>query len=153
METIEDIKKIVNELLVSLGYSLYSFKYNEGKKSGTLEIIVDRDEDINIDDITDVSTKISDLLDTHEFNNVPYTLDISSLGIEKPIEVSKLDKYLNKYINVHLSNPYKGENTLEGYLVNVSDEFITIEYKVKTRTVVAVIKRDTVDKARLAIKF
>jgi len=153
METIEDIKKIVNELLVSLGYSLYSFKYNEGKKSGTLEIIVDRDEDINIDDITDVSTKISDLLDAHEFNNVPYTLDISSLGIEKPIEVSKLDKYLNKYINVHLSNPYKGENTLEGYLVNVSDEFITIEYKVKTRTVVAVIKRDTVDKARLAIKF
>lgn len=153
METIEDIKKIVNELLVSLGYSLYSFKYNECKKSGTLEIIVDRDEDINIDDITDVSTKISDLLDAHEFNNVPYTLDISSLGIEKPIEVSKLDKYLNKYINVHLSNPYKGENTLEGYLVNVSDEFITIEYKVKTRTVVAVIKRDTVDKARLAIKF
>ncbi len=153
METIEDIKKIVNELLVSLGYSLYSFKYNEGKKSGTLEIIVDRDEDINIDDITDVSTKISDLLDAHEFNNVPYTLDISSLGIEKPIEVSKLDKYLNKYVNVHLSNPYKGENTLEGYLVNVSDEFITIEYKVKTRTVVAVIKRDTVDKARLAIKF
>lgn len=153
METIEDIKKIVNELLVSLGYSLYSFKYNEGKKSGTLEIIVDRDEDINIDDITDVSTKISDLLDAHEFNNVPYTLDISSLGIEKPIEVSKLDKYLNKYINVHLSNPYKGENTLEGYLVNVSDEFITIEYKIKTRTVVAVIKRDTVDKARLAIKF
>ncbi len=153
METIEDIKKIVDELLKSLGYSLYSFKYNEGKKSGTLEIIVDRDEDINIDDITDVSTKISDLLDAHEFNNVPYTLDISSLGIEKPIEVSKIDKYLNKYINVHLTNPYKGENTLEGYLVNVSDEYITIEYKIKTRTVVAVIKKDTVDKARLAIKF
>lgn len=153
METIEDIKKIVDELLKSLGYSLYSFKYNEGKKSGTLEIIVDRDDDINIDDITDVSTKISDLLDAHEFNNVPYTLDISSLGIEKPIEVSKIDKYLNKYINVHLTNPYKGENTLEGYLVNVSDEYITIEYKIKTRTVVAVIKKDTVDKARLAIKF
>ena len=153
MESLDEIKKLVNDLLSSLNYSLYSFKYNEGRKSGTLEIVVDRDEDINIDDITDISNKISSLLDEHEFNTVPYTLDISSLGIEKPIDVAKLDKYVTKYVNVHLSNPYKGLNTLEGYLVNVSDEFVTIEYKEKTRTITAVIKRDTVDKARLAIKF
>ncbi len=153
MESLDEIKKLVNELLSSLNYSLFSFKYNEGKKSGTLEIVVDRDEDINIDDITDISNKISTLLDEHEFNTVPYTLDISSLGIEKPIDITKLEKYVTKYVNVHLSNPYKGLNTLEGYLVNVSDEFVTIEYKEKTRTIVAVVKRDTVDKARLAIKF
>lgn len=153
MESLDEIKKLVNDLLSSLNYSLYSFKYNEGRKSGTLEIVVDRDEDINIDDITEISNKISSLLDEHEFNTVPYTLDISSLGIEKPIDVAKLDKYVTKYVNVHLSNPYKGLNTLEGYLVNVSDEFVTIEYKEKTRTITAVIKRNAVDKARLAIKF
>lgn len=153
MESLDEIKKLVNDLLSSLNYSLYSFKYNEGRKSGTLEIVVDRDEDINIDDITEISNKISSLLDEHEFNTVPYTLDISSLGIEKPIDVTKLDKYVTKYVNVHLSNPYKGLNTLEGYLVNVSDEFVTIEYKEKTRTITAVIKRNAVDKARLAIKF
>ena len=97
MDSITEIQTLIKELLAKENYTLYSFKYSEGKKSGSMEIVVDRDEDINIDDITDISNKISNLLDLHEFNNVPYTLDISSLGIEKPIDVSKLEKYLNKY--------------------------------------------------------
>ena len=132
MDSITEIQTLIKELLAKENYTLYSFKYSEGKKSGSMEIVVDRDEDINIDDITDISNKISNLLDLHEFNNVPYTLDISSLGIEKPIDVSKLEKYLNKYINVHLTNPFKGLNTLEGYLTFVDSNSVTIEYKEKT---------------------
>ncbi len=153
MESILDIQNLIKDLLSKENYTLYSFKYNEGKKSGTMEIIIDRDEDINLDDITIISNKISELLDQHEFNNVPYTLDISSLGIEKPIDISKLEKYLNKYINVHLSTPFKGLNTLEGYLTFVDLDKVTIEYKEKTRTIKATIERSSIDKARLAIKF
>ena len=153
MDSITEIQTLIKELLAKENYTLYSFKYSEGKKSGSMEIVVDRDEDINIDDITDISNKISNLLDLHEFNNVPYTLDISSLVIEKPIDISKLEKYLNKYINVHLTNPFKGLNTLEGYLTFVDSNSVTIEYKEKTRTIKATIDRSSIDFARLAIKF
>ena len=137
MDSITEIQTLIKELLAKENYTLYSFKYSEGKKSGSMEIVVDRDEEINL----------------HEFNNVPYTLDISSLGIEKPIDVSKLEKYLNKYINVHLTNPFKGLNTLEGYLTFVDSNSVTIEYKEKTRIIKATIDRSSIDFARLAIKF
>lgn len=153
MESIELVKTLVEELLNKEGYELYSLKYNRGKGGSSLEIVVDRDDSINLDDITNISNLISNLLDEHDFSDDAYTLDVSSLGIEKPIKLEKLEKYVGKYVNVHLQNPYKGLNTLEGELEKCDDNDVIVAYKNKTRIIKANIKRSDIDKARLAIKF
>ena len=130
---------------------LYSFKFIP--KTRILEIVVDRDSEINLDDITAVSEVISTYLDEHDFTENPYTLDVSSLGVEKPIKVEKLDKYVGKYINIHLSHPYKGENILEGNLDYCDNEKIILSYREKTKLIKCEINRADVDRARLAIKF
>ncbi len=153
---VDGIKRKIEERLNSLGYRLYSLKYLRDKKGNTLEIIVDRDENINLDDIVSVSDNLSTLLDEIDDNDeTPYTLDVSSLGAEKPIEISRLDKYVGKYVNLHLSHPYKGENILEGTISSYDKESntITLTYKIKTRVVNATIKISDIDRARLAIKF
>ena len=106
MEEINRVQEGLKEKLNEIGYELYSFKFLA--KTRMLEVIVDRDEEINLDDITCVSEVISTYLDEHDFTDNPYTLDVSSLGVEKPISVEKLDKYVGKYINIHLSHPYQG---------------------------------------------
>lgn len=151
MEDLNTIKVLIEKGLSEIGYDLYSLKYLPRGK--TLEIVVDRLEPINLDDITLVSETISKILDEHDFTEDSYTLDVSSLGIEKPIELSKLHLYQGKYVNVHLSDPFKGMNTLEGTLSFIDDENVTIIYKDKTRDVKCDIKRKSIDKARLAIKF
>lgn len=151
MEDLIKVEEELSRLLDSLEYELYSFKYMPRVK--TLEVIVDRIEPINLDDITFVSTKISEFLDEHDFTEDSYTLDVSSLGIEKPIKISRIDDYVGKYINVHLKNPINGLNTYEGDFVEFDNEQIVIAYKVKTRTVKVAILKEEIDKARLAIKF
>lgn len=153
MEEVEQIKVLVSEELKKKNFMLYSFNFFKSKGNASLEIVIDRDEPINIDDITSISHEISDFLDKHDFTDTPYTLDISSLGVEKPIKLESLDKYVGKFINIHLSNPYKGINTFEGDLVECNDTELVIVYRVKTRVIKAVITRKDVDKARLAIKF
>lgn len=153
---VDGIKRKIEERLNSLGYRLYSLKYLRDKKGNTLEIIVDRDENINLDDIVSVSDNLSTLLDEiDDKDETPYTLDVSSLGAEKPIEISRLDKYVGKYVNLHLSHPYKGENILEGTISSFDKESntITLTYKIKTRVVNATINISDIDRARLAIKF
>lgn len=153
---VDGIKRKIEERLNSLGYRLYSLKYLRDKKGNTLEIIVDRDENINLDDIVSVSDNLSTLLDEiDDKDETPYTLDVSSLGAEKPIEISRLDKYVGKYVNLHLSHPYKGENILEGTISSYDKESntITLTYKIKTRVVNATINISDIDRARLAIKF
>ena len=151
MEDLIRVEEEVSKLLNDLGYDLYSFKYMPRVK--TLEIVVDRFDPINLDDIAFVSNKLSEFLDEHDFTNDSYTLDVSSLGIEKPLKISRIDDYVGKYINVHLKNPIKGLNTYEGDFVAFDNEQIFLEYKIKTRTVKVAILKEDIDKARLAIKF
>lgn len=152
METLESIQSLIGEELKKLGYSLYSLKLTRNKTSN-LEIVIDRDAPINLDDITVVSNKISELLDEHDFISGAYVLDVSSLGIEKPINVAALEKYKDQYINVHLTRPYKGESYLEGTLVEVTTEKIKLFYFIKGKKTTAEIERQDIDRARLAIKF
>lgn len=152
MDSLEQIKELVSGKLNENGYKLSSFKFVSGKNA-TLEIVVDRDEPIGFDDISDISTKISTLLDEHEFTEASYLLDVSSLGIEKPIDVSQLEKYKDQYINIHLAHPYKGESYLEGTLVEVNDLTIKLFYFKKGKKTTSEIERKYIDKARLAIKF
>lgn len=153
MIDVDSIKKNIEEKLTSLGYKLFSLRYLNDKKGNILEIVVDRDENINLDDIVKVSDSLSLLLDELILDDIPYTLDVSSLGAEKPIDVNNIDKYLGKYVNIHLSHPYKGENILEGTISEISDDTITLEYKIKTRTIKALLNKKDIDRARLAIKF
>ena len=94
MEEINRVQEGLSEKLKGIGYELYSFKFIP--KTRMLEIVVDRDEEINLDDITNVSETISSYLDEHDFTDNPYTLDVSSLGVEKPIKLERLDKYVTK---------------------------------------------------------
>lgn len=147
------IKSKVEEYLGNNGYSLYSIKELNSKKGLTLEIIVDRVEPISLDDIIKVSNSISDLLDEIDKSETPYTLDVSSLGAEKPIKIEDISKYVGKYISIHITNPFKGLNNLEGDLVAVDDTNISLDYKEKTRTIHASIPLKDIDRCNLAIKF
>lgn len=147
------IKEGIKKKLEDISYSLYSIKSFNDKSGSVLEIIVDRDENIDLDDIVEVSNYLSEYLDEVIMDDNPYTLDVSSLGAEKPIDLEKLDKYQGKYVNLHLSHPYKGENIIEGDLKEVTSDYVVLTYRIKTRIVEAKIERKDIDKARLAIKF
>ena len=143
------LKKNIEEKLNELGYDLASFSFN----ADTLSIVVDRVETIDMNAIVEVTNSLNSFLDELNPFEKPYTLDISSLGAEKPLKVESLDAYVGKFIHVHLINPVKGENIYEGDLVNVTADEITLTYKNKTRSINVNIAKGNISKVRLAIKF
>lgn len=152
MESLESVKKLIANQLEKSGYSLYSLSYKKSKNS-VLEIVIDRDEPISLDDISNISNVISELLDEHEFCEEAYCLDVSSLGIEKPIDVKNFKKYLSSYVNIHTTHPYKGLSYLEGTIIEVNDKSIKLQYFVKGKKTVAELEIQYIDKAHLAVKF
>ena len=146
---LSELKQLITKKVNSLGYELVSISY----VNATLSIVVDKEEDIDMEMIVSVTNELNSYLDELNPFEKAYTLDISSLGAEKPLKVEKLDKYIGKYINVHLINPIKGINIYEGDLVNVNNESIIINYKNKTRSISLEIAKSNIYKIRLAIKF
>ena len=143
------LKGLIETKLNQLGYDLYSLSFaNE-----TLSVVVDRSKEIDMDAIVEVTNALNSYLDELNPFEKAYTLDISSLGAEKPLKIEKLDAYVNKYVNVHLVNPIKGENIYEGDLIDVNEDSIQIQYRNKTRSIVLEIAKSNIYKIRLAIKF
>ena len=148
-----DLEKLVSQKLQEIGYELVSLstRYEQGEK--ILAIVVDRVEPIDMSAIVEVSHSLNEYLDELNPFEDSYTLDISSLGAEKPLKIEQLDKYLNSYVHIHLTNPVQGENIYEGTLVSLNEAIITLEYRIKTRIKRVDIPKGNISKIRLAIKF
>ena len=143
------LKQLISTKLAENGYELYSLSFaNE-----TLSLVVDREQDIDMEVIVSITNVLNSYLDELNPFEKAYTLDVSSLGAEKPLKVEKLDAYVGRYINVHLINPIKGENIYEGELTSVNESSLVLTYKNKTRSIPVEIEKKNISKIRLAIKF
>lgn len=148
-----ELTNLIKDKLKEIDYELISLSLKKEKGETILSIIVDRVAPIDMDAIVEVSHFLNDYLDNVDPFDNPYTLDISSLGAEKPLKIEELGLYLNRFIHVHLINPIEGENIYEGDLVEVNEENIKLSFKIKTRVKVVDIKKANISKVRLAIKF
>ena len=146
---LSELKKLIESKLNTLGYDLVEFAFG----NDTLTIVVDKESEIDMNMIVDVTNELNAYLDEINPFEKPYTLDLSSLGAEKPLKVERLNAYVGKYVNVHLVNPIKGENIYEGDLKEVDDDKIIITYRQKTRSIDLEVLKSNIYKIRLAIKF
>lgn len=147
------LEKALNDKVIELGYELVSVTHRVERGEQILAIVVDRVTPIDMEAIVDISHKLNAYLDELNPIDNPYTLDISSLGAEKPLKVERLNDYVGSFVNVHIVNPIEGLNIYEGTLEAVEEESIKLSYRVKTRTKYVDIQKGNISKIRLAIKF
>ena len=150
---LNQLKSLIASKLETLGYELVELSFSRNNGQDVLSIVVDKEQEIDMNMIVDLTNELNAYLDELNPFEKPYTLDLSSLGAEKPLKVETLSAYVGKYINVHLVNPIKGENIYEGDLKEVNDDRIIIVYRQKTRSYELEILKSNIYKIRLAIKF
>ena len=97
-----------------------------------LSIYADTDTGITIDEITEITREIEDVLDIHDPIEGHYRLEVSSPGIDWPLkEIWQFRKNLNRQLRVL----YKvGEEQKEavGTLLEVNEDSIVIQLKKET---------------------
>lgn len=147
------VKNLIEKPIKALGYSEIEVKFVREFGANYLRVMIDKEDAISLDDIVEVNDLISPMLDEADLIQNNYILDVTTFGAEKKVNVEDLEKYIGKYVNVHLTHPYKGLNIVEGDLESVDNDIVVIAYKEKTRTIRCELVRKNIDKARLAIKF
>lgn len=147
------VKNLIEKPIKALGYTELDVKFVREFGTSYLRVMVDKDEPIDLEEIVKINDLISPMLDEADLIKNEYVLDVTTFGAEKKIALDKLQKYVGKYVNIHLDRPYKGMNIIEGDLVSVDSETVVITFKEKTRLIKCELNRNDIDKARLAIKF
>ena len=96
----------------------------EKKGQKKVLVLLDGDQGISIEDCSQLSRKLSKALDEGVLLDDPYTLEISSPGIDHPLkEIRQYKKNVGRTVRVKL----RGGGNEEGKLVDVGEEILFIE--------------------------
>ena len=85
-ELVRRVSELTRPLCGEAGVSLWDVTFEKEGKNHVLTIFIDREEGVNIQDCEAVSRALDPLLDAREFDSLPpYTLTVSSAGLERPL--------------------------------------------------------------------
>lgn len=118
-------------IIKDMGYELVEVDYVKENGGMSLIFYVDAENGITVDDCEKITRAIEEPLDElNPTDDKPYTLVVSSLGIDRPLKLKRdFEKNINKEIEIKFYAPHKELKTKEikGVLKDFDDDFITIE--------------------------
>lgn len=154
MKNSEKLKNEINVLLEKEGYQLVEIKFSKYEGDDLLSIIVKRSDNtyISLNQISNLSTKISERLDEIDDEDKPYMLNVESAGIDDSLDLSHIEKYVDKYVSLELNNPLKNQNKFLGKIKEVKENEIIFEYFIKGARKKLVIEKNNIKKGNLEYK-
>lgn len=153
---VETVTKLVTPILEEQNFELVEVEFVKEGKNWFLRVFIDKEGGIDIEECAFVSEKLSEKLDAMDPDPIPqaYFLEVSSPGAERPLQKeSDYEQAVGKYIHISLYQAVDGEKQIEGTLVHLDSEQLTLSVKIKTRVKEMTFERKNIAKARLAIQF
>lgn len=152
----ETVTELTKEVIEKEGFELFDLEFVKEGKNWFLRFYLDKPGGIDLDDCAFMSEKFSEILDAQDPDPIPqaYFLEVSSPGAERPLRnEEELNAAIGSYVHLSFYQNVEGEKFLEGTLLSVDEETVTLNVQIKTRTKEFTIDRKNIAKARLAIKF
>ena len=130
-------KKSVSELATdlcspiveNLGYELVEVKYAKGFSGMELTLFIYSPNGISLDDCEKVSKAVDGPLDElNPTNDETYTLNVSSLGLDRPIKSKRdADRNIGTKVDVKLFASKDGKKVWTGEIVCATEDSLTIK--------------------------
>ncbi len=128
----EHIRSAVERKLESMDLELFEAKYARAGEHSKLNLIIDKEGGVSISDCENASREISMLLDVEDFAKGPYTLEVSSPGVDRRLKTARdFSRVTGREITIART---EGKN-LRGLLTDCSELDITLDQNGKTITI------------------
>ena len=123
MTEVDQLSALVAPLVTAAGYELYDVQRN----GGTLAVLVDGDDGVDIDDLSQLSRTISAMLDEEDPIPGRYTLEVSSPGVERRLRLSEhFVGAIGEVVSIRTRPDEDGRRRIVGELLAVEGEQITV---------------------------
>lgn len=104
-------------LVASEGMELLAVEFGGTARKPTLRMVIDREGGISLDDCALISEQASVLLDVFDPFPGPYTLEVSSPGLERKFyRREDYFRYVGQAVRVRMAPSWTGAKIIEGYL-------------------------------------
>jgi ribosome maturation factor RimP len=119
----QQIRELAEPVLASVGLELVQVECLKMKARWVVRIYMDRKEGgVTLDDCALISNQLGDLLDVHDVPPGPYTLEVSSPGLDRPLQRDEdFLKYRGSRINLRVKEKIDGRRHFCGVMTDYED--------------------------------
>ena len=149
-EIIDRVRDLAEPILADERVELVDIEYRRETPGWVLRFLIDKEGGITLNDCSRISQDIGRSLDVEGVIDTPYTLEVSSPGLNRPLKREKdFLKYRNRLIKVKTFDPIGKRRQFKGKLVGFVEDQVQIEMDGE----IISIPLSNVAKAHLEIEF
>lgn len=128
MQLTDRIEELITPTVEGMGFSVVRVQLS-GKQKVRLQIMAERQDEQSmiVDDCADLSRAISAVLDVEDPISGPYTLEVSSPGIDRPlVKLRDFERFAGFEARVETAVPVDGRKRFRGRVLTVEDGTVRI---------------------------
>jgi ribosome maturation factor RimP len=136
MQIIGLIIKAIEPVLTSYGVELVDVEYRRERGRWVLRIYLDKEGGITLNDCSEISGEVGALIEVNGLINHPYTLEVSSPGLNRPLKREKdFTRNIGKLVRVRTKEAIDGQKNFVGELLHYERDKIVILIEGKEKTI------------------
>lgn len=148
MVVVERVRLVALPLLKELGVDLVDVEFQREAGGWILRVYLDKSGGVTLGDCQRVSEELSDLLDVENLIDHPYSLEVSSPGLNRPLtQETDFLRFVGQRARVSTSQAIAGQRRFLGILRGYEGGRVMLEREDGT---VVFIPHALISKARLA---
>lgn len=126
-KVIAEVEALAESLLKSEGITLIDVEYRRERHGWILRLIVDKDGGVTLEDCTDISHQLGDILDVKVDFLGPYHMEVSSPGLDRALTKPKhFNQFQGRPVVIRTHWPVEGKKDFKGVLSGFSDGVVML---------------------------
>ena len=136
---------VLEPVAQSHGFELVAVEQAGGRGTPVVRVLLDRDGGVDLDAIISANAWVSEVIDTEDPLECPYTLEVSSPGVDRPlVKREDFDRFAGETAVVK-AKPLGGRGAWTGTIVGTDGEDVVLDVDGERVS----IPFETIQKARL----
>jgi len=122
------VMDLIEPVLMVEGLELVDVEYKKEGKNWVLRIFIDKEGGVTVADCQKVSHLTGDLIEVEETIITPYSLEVSSPGLDRVLKREKdFLKFKGRQIRLHSLSPIDNRRKFTGILADFKDETVFLD--------------------------
>ena len=131
-----DLDGLVRTVVEGAGLELVEVSFGREQGRRVLSVSVDRAGGVDLEAIADVNRRIARRLDLEGFDPGPYSLEVGSPGVERPLRSpAEFARRVGERVKVKTTRPVDGARTLVGTILAADERQLKIATDRDERTI------------------
>jgi ribosome maturation factor RimP len=127
-ETERAVSEILEPVMTSQGMELVDVEYKRESHGWVLRIYIDKEDGVSLYDCVSVSNEVGTVLDVEDIFQSPYTLEVSSPGLNRVLrKEGDFKRFKEKRIRIRTRNAIEKRKNFKGTLLGCEKGLIQID--------------------------